>query len=188
MTVTSEGLERQHRKSHCAQGHPFNEVNLYVRKNGKWMCRACKRVSAERARRVSGVRPLSDVSGRFWSRVLRTDTCWLWTAGKNNHGYGTFHWNSQVGYAHRWAFVDAGSVIEEGQEIDHLCRVPACVRPSHLEAVSHKENMRRGKYGQTTHCPSGHEYAGANLIIRRGERYCRECQRARDRVRYWATG
>jgi len=30
-------------------------------------------------------------------------------------------------------------------EIDHLCGNPACVNPDHLEAVSHAENVRRGR-------------------------------------------
>lgn len=31
-----------------------------------------------------------------------------------------------------------------GLEFDHLCRNKLCVRPDHLEAVTHTENVRRG--------------------------------------------
>lgn len=34
--------------------------------------------------------------------------------------------------------------IPAGMTIDHLCRVRACMRPSHLEAVSHAVNIHRG--------------------------------------------
>jgi hypothetical protein len=34
--------------------------------------------------------------------------------------------------------------IPENLELDHLCRNPACVRPDHLEPVTHLENLRRG--------------------------------------------
>lgn len=27
---------------------------------------------------------------RFWDKVQKTAVCWVWTAGKNNKGYGTF--------------------------------------------------------------------------------------------------
>jgi hypothetical protein len=33
--------------------------------------------------------------------------------------------------------------VPEGLELDHLCRVRACVREDHLEPVTHAENMRR---------------------------------------------
>lgn len=50
---------------------------------------------------------------------------------------------------------------------------------------------KREKYGHEgiaarlrTHCPKGHRYAGDNLIISRGRRYCRSCRNARRRRRY----
>jgi hypothetical protein len=33
--------------------------------------------------------------------------------------------------------------VPEGLELDHLCRVTTCVRPSHLEPVTTGENVRR---------------------------------------------
>jgi hypothetical protein len=49
--------------------------------------------------------------------------------------------------AQRFAFGAAnGWVPLTGHwEIDHLCRVRNCVRPSHLEAVSAAENRRRAR-------------------------------------------
>lgn len=75
--------------------------------------------------------------------------------------------------------------IAEGLELDHLCFNPSCVNPDHLEAVTHKENLRRRrpfKYNnqQTvkTSCPKGHPYAGSNLYIRpEGWRMCKICGR-----------
>ena len=32
-------------------------------------------------------------------------------------------------------------------ELDHLCRTPACVNPEHLESVTHRENTARGRSG-----------------------------------------
>jgi hypothetical protein len=40
--------------------------------------------------------------------------------------------------------------VPSGMELDHLCRVKACVNPDHLEPVTHAENMRRGKVAKLT--------------------------------------
>ena len=34
--------------------------------------------------------------------------------------------------------------IPPDRQLDHLCRVPACVNPDHLEPVTAAENIRRG--------------------------------------------
>jgi hypothetical protein len=34
--------------------------------------------------------------------------------------------------------------IPDGLDLDHLCRVPRCVRPEHLEAVTTAVNCQRG--------------------------------------------
>lgn len=66
--------------------------------------------------------------------------CWIYQGHINRAtGYGS------VGrtLAHRRAYEEAGGVIPEGKEIDHLCRVRACINPDHLEPVTRKENVRR---------------------------------------------
>lgn len=47
--------------------------------------------------------------------------------------------------AHRLAYERAKGAIPAGLQIDHLCRVRECVNPDHLEAVSQRENIRRGR-------------------------------------------
>ncbi len=61
-------------------------------------------------------------------------------------------------------------------------------RAENLVWGSHSENMldavRHGTHGRArkTHCPSGHEYAGENLITTRdGRRDCRWCTNRRNR-------
>jgi hypothetical protein len=121
---------------------------------------------------------------RFWSKVNQTEDCWLWTAGKNNQGYGHFGATP----AHRVAYEWLVGPIPKGAHLDHLCRVKECVNPSHLQPVSCRENIMRGTgvaavNAQKTHCPEGHKFAGDNLRVvgSTGERRCLTCYRKYQR-------
>jgi hypothetical protein len=122
---------------------------------------------------------------RFWAKVNKTETCWLWTAGKHSAGYGVINLCvgvNQVAYAHRLSYEWAKGPIPDGLEIDHLCRVRNCVNPDHLEAVTGAVNNLRGesaaaRHSRKTHCPRGHAYSGQNLYRpKRGGRQCRACR------------
>lgn len=122
---------------------------------------------------------------RFWCKVSCTDTCWLWTGARNSDGYGVFAWDStrratRLVYAHRASlrFVDRLD-LDSPITIDHLCLVPLCVRPDHLELVSSSENARRQNqrmgYGGPN-CPRGHPIS---LRVHKGgrvQRYCPICK------------
>lgn len=120
---------------------------------------------------------------RFWAKVEKTETCWLWKAGTGTHGYGTF---ADAGrkpvLAHRFAYEAFVGPIPDGLTIDHLCHTPLCVNPDHLEPVTQQENCRRAK-ARLTHCPQGHPYDEANTwISKSGHRQCRTCNRDRQRA------
>ena len=125
----------------------------------------------------------------FWKHVEKTDGCWLWRGAIKPDGYGQVRRHPRRNiYAHRFAYELEVGPIPEGLTLDHLCRVRACVRPSHLEPVTMLENLRRGNgvgavNSRKTHCPRGHEYNVANTRYYRGERNCRACDRARRRRR-----
>jgi len=122
-------------------------------------------------------------NGRFYSRIERDPSgCWLWTGARNRDGYGQL-WLGRIVYVHRWAYERFVGPIPEGLEIDHLCRVPACCNPAHLEPVTHAENIRRGYEAKAqTHCKRGHELADA-YVTRDGRRDCRACARIRAAAR-----
>ena len=100
---------------------------------------------------------------RFWTRVVKTDNCWLWSGYTGGNGYAYITIEGQKIGAHRYSYEIHQGDIPTGYQIDHLCRTPKCVNPSHLEAVTPKENTLRGKSSrlrkQRTHCKRGHSLA-----------------------------
>lgn len=137
----------------------------------------------KRGRRVA---TKEEMVARFWSRVNKTETCWLWTAALHSAGYGVIRINGNPGtliYAHRFAYELANGPIPQGKHLDHLCRVHNCVNPSHLEAVEPRVNWERGispsaVRAKQAHCIRGHELSGANLYLRpdTGARGCLKCR------------
>lgn len=78
---------------------------------------------------------------RFLAKVDKTDTCWIWTGAKRTGGYGQFYFDGRTCKAHRFSYEFYVGPIPNGAQIDHRCRVRACVNPDHLRPVSNKENQ-----------------------------------------------
>lgn len=104
----------------------------------------------------------------------------------NDKGYGHMTVNNKQVGAHRVSYRAFKGKIPEGLELDHLCRMPCCVNPDHLEPVTRQENVKRGAVPivsarrelSKTHCPQGHAYSGDNLVIdTKGARRCKICKR-----------
>jgi hypothetical protein len=83
--------------------------------------------------RVGGSSPSLGTDAHFWSKVDRSGNCWLWTASKDQDGYG---WYTPPGgrttRAHRHSYCLAHGDIPKGQVVMHVCNTPACVRPEHV--------------------------------------------------------
>lgn len=126
------------------------------------------------------------------ARVNVTESCWLWQGSVGSHGYGMVSVAGRPLLAHRYFYQELAGPIPDGLELDHLCRVPLCVRPDHLEPVTHRENLLRGmsRAGvgmRTNACMQGHPYTPENTYQHptKARRLCRICNRERDRKRGW---
>lgn len=75
-----------------------------------------------------------------------TTPCWLWLRRLNNKGYGDINRAGRERLAHRYLYSLANGPITKGLSLDHLCRNIRCVRPDHLEPVTHATNIRRGRH------------------------------------------
>ena len=71
--------------------------------------------------------------------------CWIWQLATMPTGYGYGTRGSKTILAHRIYYEEWVGPIPPGLHIDHLCRQKNCVNPGHLEAVTCRENLRRGK-------------------------------------------
>ena len=110
---------------------------------------------------------IKDHTAKFLSLIDKSGDCWEWNGKHFPTGYGRFyHRGSQ--YTHRYSYEMFVGPIPEGLEIDHLCRNRGCLKPSHLEAVTHRENVLRSPIAvgamnrNKTHCKRGHEFTEAN--------------------------
>ena len=135
-------------------------------------------------------RPGSTVVGlppidRVIDKLLVGDDCWVFLGAKDKHGYGHIARNRGSSIpAHHITFEFFRGQIPPGKELDHTCVNPPCARPSHLDPVTHLENIRRGGNSHKTECPSGHAYSDENTSRDGlGRRYCKACRRERARER-----
>lgn len=135
---------------------------------------------------------IADPDERFWSKVEKTESCWLWTGG-TGLSYGVYVRDGKTWVAHRWSYTVHFGDIPDGLVIDHLCRTPRCVRPDHLEAVTLAENSRRAAATRKNQreCGRGHVLTGdAKRTRKDGVVYCGTCAnltQAKRRERYRAV-
>jgi hypothetical protein len=88
---------------------------------------------------------MRSLAERFWEKVRKGKRCWVWTAYRNNCGYGLIGGGRRGAgmlRASRVSWVLAHGDIPKGLWVLHRCCNPPCVRPSHLYLGTHKDNCR----------------------------------------------
>jgi hypothetical protein len=71
---------------------------------------------------------------RFWSKVKKTDDCWVWTGKPDKDGYGVFYIpnrkpRSKKSHRMSWELVNGPP---GDMHVLHHCDNPPCIRPDHL--------------------------------------------------------
>ena len=93
------------------------------------------------------MRPCID---RILDRIGETpDGCWIFTGALSAAGYGVVSRGGRGEgnvFTHRATYEHFIAEIPAGLDLDHLCRVRACCNPWHLEPVTRKENVLRGRH------------------------------------------
>lgn len=127
------------------------------------------------------------VPDRIASRVRYDDGCWIWTGAPSN-GYGVAAFGDRDFSVHFIVYRILVGPVPEGLELDHLCERRACCNPMHLEPVTCRENILRGKGSRrhATHCKHGHEFTPETTRWKKSAsgypyRQCRVC----DRIAAW---
>lgn len=131
------------------------------------------------------------VEQRFWPKVEKTDSCWIWKAARRPDNYGQFKFRGQMMNANRVSWILHNGEIPDGLLVCHRCDNPPCINPDHLFLGSHQDNrtdaVKKGRIwvghhrSRSTHCDKGHLFTTETTLVRKDgyHRRCRICWKLR---------
>lgn len=105
---------------------------------------------------------------RFWSKVNKTDKCWVWTGSKRPNGYGAIKINGKVESTHRVAWELTNGPIASGSCVLHKCDNRPCVNPEHLFLGSYSDNTKDAFKKGRAHLPVCHAIGESNPSAKLG--------------------
>ena len=85
------------------------------------------------------------VMDRFWPKVEKTESCWIWKGASTTSGHGRFKINGLMYGPHRIMYELNYGPIPQGLYICHKCPCgdnPSCCNPEHLYAGTPSQNCQ----------------------------------------------
>lgn len=121
----------------CGCGHRTNPAPYTLAKNGN--------IRGEPQRFIHGHNGRVSIHTLYVVEDRGHETpCWIWQGGQTGNGYGRTKYAGRMRPATHAFWMDAGNgPVPDGLQLDHLCFVPLCVNPAHVEPVTPEENNRR---------------------------------------------
>jgi hypothetical protein len=127
----------------------------------------------------------SDIA-RFWTKVAKSEGCWLWTACLTlNGGYGAFWADNRVLVASRVSIFLATGIWDASRHACHHCDTPACVRPEHLYYGTDAENARDSNMrGKRAYVDGKRKFSRRHLFSA-APAMLAALKEAREEITYW---
>ena len=117
---------------------------------------------------------IEQLQTKILNRTVDNSSCWEWSGAKSTAGYG--YWSEglhkPMWRVHRliWALTHNEPMPRTKQAmtvIDHICNNKLCFRPSHLQKISQRENVRRNPKHDGTH----YDYHQPTHDVKEGDLY-----------------
>lgn len=95
---------------------------------------------------LDNMKKSTPIEVRFWTKVQKSDGCWIWIGAKTHGGYGVIRDCGSDGKllrAHRvsWEIAN-GQPLPSSLDACHTCDTPSCVNPSHIFPGTAVDNAR----------------------------------------------
>lgn len=105
------------------------------------------------------------LSRQFQKHISITDTCHIWQGRSDIYGYGEvrimFRGTRVCLKAHRaiFAFANKDFILDDSQDVSHLCHNRCCVKLEHLSYEPHSINNQRLVCKNESECCGHHGYS-----------------------------
>lgn len=115
----------------------------------------------------------------------KPNSCWIWSKGKDDEGYGVIKIEGKSKKAHRTAYELFVGPIPEKLLVCHSCDNPSCVNPAHLFLGTSKDNtqdmIQKGRDRLNVNPPKG-ERNGLSKLTEEQVKWIREVYSPRHPV------